>query len=1511
MKARRGFVLIIVVAVLGILAYIAIDFVKQSQVSRTLSLGSLHRVKARLSARSVLEKAMMACDEYGNKGAPHHFSINLMSSGDDVNRNGVADGGEDLAGDGFSLHVPLEQDRTPSLALEDPSNPGRALNLVLDGRSIGVTWRNEVNPDQWGLARVERPCLGLNSGVVSGRGEEGTRYQADFGTVYSASNIRHPFNRPIVCLLNAWGNYHKYRAMVRTGQTYDFNQPIDADRNLGTPLGGPLYYQNPYGQFDRFLPSGNHLPTAPNSFEIPLGDRIIQQRPAQGYKDLRTPLLILQQYISEWKHAIYPTAWLYSNGLAIADVPRSTAMAIGEEFRALVSLEEGPDKDPVFKRGLPGLAPAMEPPGEIAFSSHEGRQFLNTRVYRVDGFRADVNAAPVSLLAAMIYGVTVDSIRRYSPGEAYTNVTSMIRGVHPLMHSNINVHFQSENNHPCYYTYGSAFPFIYKRPLFSMTESIRLAEDIVVRRNQAPFAGPSDFLDFLRNWNKGYDAKEKNTSQLAAHKFTSSLGATSLNNAFRYRDVVQQNRRGRILGYLLNPIPMSTELIWDDALPKSIDPKVHGLGGSHVGSPYQASEGFQVRFLFDLFDPHERTVKADVSTRTFRLWAYGIVSSLGKSLAVERISATRDMFFKLEIYSQKDFQVACRDPLLNASSLGGQWVTYPEMPGLPPSTWEGHLALKPQLQVCPMGEDLRLRAPLSGYEATPITNQPDLWPVGSRQLVGPSESPARGKLLNSLRPNPSEPIPSLFPSNPAEVDTASDLLPGGGIRMSPYHNCFYRTYTGAFGLPLQYYTRREALLVFRNARVHDADDAIMPTPVDPPTAPHDPGPVGKVLPRFHEGAVSFYFKPRFAVAYSVQNNHAETLFYTPFVIEDQETTQRLLNFSIPNPSNVRSTFVASMRLLRRPVDDVVNVATQLNNVYPTWPWVLPYEIVLGGMPVPHQSNAGPFLFSNMHGYESLGGVKGFLMTRYAQPVSGPYFFNQASSVPNGDGREGHWGARNPHAAEGLELEFLITKFASSVITDNVLNTSVNPTYQLWDSNDAMSLLGQRCAYINPMDKGLYLLDTADPSKPDYHTVRKSFILGHPWNMGTPASDLGMGPRDRMGNHQCLVEPGRWNHIFLAWRDLYDLLNNGSAHKGGCLAVWVNGTFRKVLAGSHFEVAGLFFQQDYYPAYRHESGSSFEGGPTDYWYNPLYLASDYPLNLQQVVTFPSFQVQDIVSGRKNALPLAPMGTDGHSHLMNVAYMRPENGNFNVKKQLLYTHFPSRFHFGHEPCTMRTATSNPFNPHFVSNVTWGAYMDVQIFSKANDSVLAADGGFEPNPDLPDYDNFSVYPPDASGDPAILYPCNLAPEIDNVVAVSWSASLPEFHQFWDDQNDAVSGPDPLDRQRLALRIEIAGNTEADLVLSQDPAEIPVDHWRPSNPMRLANTEDLKLILNFAGPQKVYATPLVHGVEILYRGKRPADQTTGVLPQVRDRPLRNFMQNPEVIPSPYIPFGVTVSVE
>ncbi|MGE4159373.1 MAG: hypothetical protein AB7F75_09800, partial [Planctomycetota bacterium] len=1022
----------------------------------------------------------------------------------------------------------------------------------------------------------------------------------------------------------------------------------------------------------------------------------------------------------------------------------------------------------------------------------------------------------------------------------------------------------------CFYTYGNNpnYGFIYRKPIFSMTESIRMAEDIVAMRMTTPFQSPSDFTGYLHRWNKGYDAKERLANRDPVYKFSSTLGATDLNNAHRYRDVVQQNRRGRILGYLLSPKPMSNELIWDDALPKSIDHKLHGLGGN--GWPYQPNESFNIRSIFDLFDPHEIGSRAQFSTGSFRFQSLGIQSSSGKSQATAKLTATRDMFFRVDIFSQQDFVRTCSDPLSGASTLGSLWVTYPEMPGVPPSTWEGHLALRPRQQECPMGDNLVMRAPLSGYEAIPVTSQTNLWPSGPRKLLGPSENPARGKFLNSLRPKPGEAIPSLFPANASEVDTASDLLPGGGIRVSPYHNNFFRASTGAMGVfPPEYENRREALLVMRNAIISDADDALLPVPDYPPGSVFDPGPLVKVLPNFHEGSISFYFKPRFSVAYMASNNHAQTLFYTPFVIKDQETAARLGSLGVIDLDQVRDTFVASMRLVWRPVDDVSPVFTKLDSVYGAgaWPWVQPFDE--GGVIVPHQVATGPYLFSDMSGYTAFPGQEGYLMTRYAaDPVTNIQFFNQSGMQPNGDLMEGHWGAPRPHAAEGLEVEFLITKQAFGVDTANVGNSVANIGYPTWNGLDGLSPLALGCAYINPVATGLYLMDTCDPAKPDYHTVRKSFILGHPWSLD-PAT-RGRGPLDRNGNHQCLVEPGRWNHIFMAWRNLFDLLNNGSPHKGGCLAVWVNGTFKKVLAGSRYEVAGLFFHQDYYPAYR-TGNVTIQGTLADFWYNSMYTTPGYPTHITQVITHPTFHLQNTSTGARDFLALAPMGTDNHTHLMNVAFMRPENGLNNVKKQRLFSHFPLRFYFGHEPVTNRPAmTSN----YFVSNMTWGAFMDIQIFDKADPALFATDGGFKANPALPTYDTFSVYASDTTVEPALrVYPGLMAPEMDRVVSVAWSASLPEFHQFWDDQHDAVAGPDALDSQKLFLSTKVGGANESTFQLSQDPTDpSPVYSWKPEEPMQLSNPIDLLLELTFMGPSKVYATPLVHSIEVIYKKKMKA---------------------------------------
>lgn len=1447
---RQGLVLILVIAILGLLALLAIQISKTSHLSQQVTLEGVHLTQSRLAARSGLEKALSAARQWAwRPWITPPFEQNLRSCGDDRNRNGMADlPEEDPAGvDDFRTTRELRDDLTPSLALaENPAAPEpRSLILNVGGTWRGVSWLDQRHqPSQASAVRVNAGHLDLNSGVLSGHGEEGSRHQTINGQAYSSSDLGHPFNRPLVNFLNAWGNYFKYESMVRPSRSYDWTRDVDDPANLASYPD----HKYPVDRFDEFNPSGNHPEVVS---ETPLGDLLIAARPENGWDSLQEPLDILKTYIESWVDRDGASgrdgSWTYRDGTSIPLVTPKDILSIQVQFINLATLGSGGQHLVLPVRRLPPAAGPHDPNDQIAdhvsdFAFHDKRDRFNVEFYKVDHRPVNVNTAPRSALAAVIHGIRDVQIYRYAPSEKQPD--DIMKLTDPLA-------YQSENGYPVWSSYGFTHQVLAGKPLLSMTESLRLADDLILARQSMPLDSFKRTGETIRDWRQGYDAKDFGVR--------SPMTRSIVNHLKYFYDDFQGGRRVQLLAYLLNPDMQLPELTIDESHPGAVDHRLLALGSYGATSFHAAGYGgrpLNVRFFFSKLLPHEFAGPLTLNDHDIEITSEGFtLDSMGNVLASSVLSTRAQPFTTIRISAQSEFEAVARDPGTGLSTLGLDWISYPEAPGVSPSPWEGRLALKPRLRECPWGDgSATLRVPLSAYEPQPTTTEPaGLWPKGPRTLEGPSPNPARGKMTNSLNPGPGEAIPSLLPGSTTEIDTVSDLMPGGGIRVSPWNNSSLYPFGNAS--LTEFPTRQEALLVLRNVKTSDSDEDQLPDPN------HDPGSVSRVLPNFHEGAVSFYFKPTITPASCYSTPRLQCLFYTHFVIRDEETFQRGLSLGLPAAeSERRSTFIAQLRLMWGPYENLEHPANQIPE---PWPFV-PGFAGFGG-----QIGSGAFLFDSMRGFQAPDGSWGHVLGFY----DNAFGFNTTWTAGS-DGHEFLYGGPNPYCAERIYAEFMITKYGMP--SDNYYHP--HPGWPVWDSEDDLPPLAQSTLYDNGLSTPLHLFDTSAGSKPEmscYHTVRKVFLLSHPFRPTGP--DIGTAPRDTEGFHQPLVAPGRWNHILFAWRDLYSLLDNQPlGHRGGCLAAWVNGSWDTTVNG--YKTSALFFTQDFSEGF--EGKGTYGSFDTMPWSapneHPVYEQPPYNPNS---VSCKSYLLPEFSTGTLNGSdgPFLPVPyffewtgptNSNHSDILNTRFssysmsrsgLSPGSSN----KRELHNAVPSRFYFGSEPHVFSSLHSgSPLEdvPFHTGSHAWGSMMDIQIFPRAHPDILAADGSFQPT--LNGFSDFSPYSNDNT--------LKLWPLLDqnplSIKSLTVSVYLPRFHEFWDDQNTSTAGPDPDDVQQLTARLEHATGTLATLTWSQEVGTTDISSWNGSGTdVLVKKPSDLSLDFTFSGPEVTMSTPLIEDIVIL----------------------------------------------
>ena len=254
---RRGFVLIIVIAILGVLATVALNFMDIAREQTHLSQDHIFKTKTQLLARSGVEAAV-------------NSSINryLMN---------------------------------PSSLVEPQESANGVYRRHFDlSHELIVTWRDPGG------------ALNVNDGIRAGHLELGSSYQAnainpwveDESSGAIVDDVSGLINLRIRRLLNAYGDVHKFIADIGM-PIWEYASPSSSD-----PIYREIMTFTSTDAGDKYLPlpaldkDGNVL----NQIEeiailsSGLGDRILALRPERGYRNLKE----LEPLVDAWADEFLP-----------------------------------------------------------------------------------------------------------------------------------------------------------------------------------------------------------------------------------------------------------------------------------------------------------------------------------------------------------------------------------------------------------------------------------------------------------------------------------------------------------------------------------------------------------------------------------------------------------------------------------------------------------------------------------------------------------------------------------------------------------------------------------------------------------------------------------------------------------------------------------------------------------------------------------------------------------------------------------------------------------------------------------------------------------------------------------------------------------------------------------------------------------------------------------------------------------------------------------------------------
>ncbi len=136
-RRRRGAVLLLALAVLLVLSTLAVTFVQMQNVERRAASSFTLYTRARLAAEAGIQRSMAAIYQHAIGGTINGQTVDWRYFGEDANRNGIADSGEDTNGDGVvSFEGCAVEDATaPSLQVTGKPYSG---TLPVDAYTPGI-----------------------------------------------------------------------------------------------------------------------------------------------------------------------------------------------------------------------------------------------------------------------------------------------------------------------------------------------------------------------------------------------------------------------------------------------------------------------------------------------------------------------------------------------------------------------------------------------------------------------------------------------------------------------------------------------------------------------------------------------------------------------------------------------------------------------------------------------------------------------------------------------------------------------------------------------------------------------------------------------------------------------------------------------------------------------------------------------------------------------------------------------------------------------------------------------------------------------------------------------------------------------------------------------------------------------------------------------------------------------------------------------------------------------------